>query len=75
MRSGFAVLNCVGRLMLCALSVSLFAALRADIRRTVLQRHSRVNKIAAAARGLIGALPDYEDTGQLSLPLEGGDSA
>ena len=21
------------------------------------------------------ALPDYEDTGQLSLPLEGGDSA
>ena len=46
-----------------------------EIRRTALQLQSRVNKIAAAARGMIGALPDYEDTGQLSLPLEGGDSA
>ena len=26
-------------------------------------------------RGLSRTLPDYEDTGQLSLPLEGGDSS
>ena len=52
-----------------------YAATSEEIRRTALQLQSRVNKIAAAARGMIGALPDYEDTGQLSLPLEGGDSA
>lgn len=52
-----------------------YAATSEEIRRTALQLQSRVNKIAAAARGMIGALPDYEDTGQFSLPLEGGDSA
>lgn len=52
-----------------------YAATSEEIRRTALQLQSRVNKIAAAACGMIGALPDYEDTDQLSLPLEGGDSA
>lgn len=38
-----------------------YAATSEEIRRTALQLQSRVNKIAAAARGMIGALPDYED--------------
>ena len=32
-------------------------------------------KVAFAERGLSRTLPDYEDTGQLSLPLEGGDTS
>ena len=35
----------------------------------------RIKKIAFAERGLSRTLPDYEDTGQLSLPLEGGDTS
>ena len=31
-------------------------------------------EIAFAERGLSSALPDYVDTGQLSLPLDGGDA-
>ena len=38
-------------------------------------RDHYIKKIAFAERGLSRTLPDYEDTGQLSLPLEGGDSS
>lgn len=38
------------------------------------QLRSRINKIAFAERGLSSALPDYVDTGQMSLPLDGGDA-
>ena len=41
---------------------------------TIRQLRSRIKKIAFAERGLSSALPDYVDTGQLSLPLDGGDA-
>ena len=40
---------------------------------TIRQLRSRIKKIEFAERGLSSALPDYVDTGQLSLPLDGGD--
>ena len=46
-----------------------------ELRRTIRQLRSRIKKIAFAERGLSRTLPDYEDTGQLSLPLEGGDTS
>ena len=49
-----------------------YAATEEELRRTI---RSRINKIAFAERGLSRTLPDYEDTGQLSLPLEGGDTS
>ena len=44
------------------------------LERTIRQLRSRIKKIAFAERGLSSALPDYVDTGQLSLPLDGGDA-
>ena len=44
-----------------------------ELERTIRQLRSRIKKIAFAERGLSSALPDYVDTGQLSLPLDGGD--
>lgn len=52
-----------------------YAATEEELRRTVRQLRSRIKKIAFAERGLSRTLPDYEDTGQLSLPLEGGDTS
>ena len=46
-----------------------------ELRRTIRQFRSRIKKIAFAERGLSRTLPDYGDTGQLSLPLEGGDTS
>ena len=51
-----------------------YAATEEELRRTIRQLRSRINKIAFAERGLSSALPDYVDTGQMSLPLDGGDA-
>lgn len=48
-----------------------YAATAEELERTIRQLRSRINKIAFAERGLSSALPDYVDTGQLSLPLDG----
>jgi len=52
-----------------------YAATEEELRRTIRQLRSRIKKIEFAERGLSRTLPDYEDTGQLSLPLEGGDTS
>ena len=52
-----------------------YAATLEELERCIRQLRSRIKKIAFAERGLSRTLPDYEDTGQLSLPLEGGDSS
>ena len=44
-----------------------------ELRRTIRQLQSRIKKIAHAERGLVKALEKRMDTGQISLPLEGGD--
>ena len=49
-----------------------YAATAEELERTIRQLRSRINKIAFAERGLSSALPDYVDTGQMSLPLDGG---
>ena len=51
-----------------------YAATAEELERTIRQLRSRIKKIAFAERGLSSALPDYADTGQLSLPLDGGDA-
>ena len=51
-----------------------YAATAEELQRTIRQLRSRIAKIAFAERGLSRALEDYVDTGQLSLPLEGGDA-
>ena len=51
-----------------------YAATAEELERTIRQLRSRINKIAFAERGLSSALPDYVDTGQMSLPLDGGDA-
>ena len=51
-----------------------YAATAEELERTIRQLRSRMAKIAFAERGLSRALPDYVDTGQLSLPLDGGDA-
>ena len=50
-----------------------YAATAEELERCIRQLRSRIKKIAFAERGLSSALPDYVDTGQLSLPLDGGD--
>lgn len=49
-----------------------YAATAEELERTIRQLRSRIKKIAFAERGLSGALPDYVDTGQITLPLDGG---
>ena len=56
------------------LECSYYAATAEELERTIRQLRSRIKKIAFAERGLSSALPDYVDTGQLSLPLDGGDA-
>ena len=50
-----------------------YAATAEELQHTIRQLRSRIAKIAVAERGLSNVLPDYVDTGQLSLPLDGGD--
>ena len=50
-----------------------YAATLEELERCIRQLRSRIKKIAFAERGLSSALPDYVDTSQLSLPLDGGD--
>ena len=58
---------------------ALYAAAEGDteeeLRRTIRQLRSRIKKIAHAERGLTKALEQSIDSGQISLPLEGGDTA
>lgn len=52
-----------------------YAATAEELERTIRQLHSRIKRIAFAERGLSSAFPDYADTGQRSLPLDGGDAS
>ncbi len=51
-----------------------YAATAEELEHTIRQLRSRIKKIAFAERGLSSALPNYVDTGQLFLPLDGGDA-
>ena len=51
-----------------------YAATVEELERTIWQLRSRIKKIAYAERGLSGILPNYVDTGQITLPLDGGDA-
>lgn len=83
MPSECAALSCAGRstpagdgIPICSFDGGYYyAATEEELRRTIRQLRSRIKKIAFAERGLSRTLPDYEDTGQLSLPLEGGDTS
>ena len=50
-----------------------YAETEQELQRTIRQLRSRIRKIAHAERGLTKALRKFIDTGQLALPLEGGD--
>ena len=52
-----------------------YAATEEELRRTIRQLRSRIKKIAHAERGLTKALEQFTDSGQISLPLGGGDTA
>ena len=52
-----------------------YAGTEEELRRTIRQLRSRIKKIAHAERGLTKALEQFTDSGQISLPLEGGDTA
>ena len=52
-----------------------YAAIVEKLEHSIRQLHSRIKRIAFAERGLSSALPDYADTGQLFLPLDGGDAS
>ena len=52
-----------------------YAGTEEELRRTIRQLRSRIKKIAHAERGLTKALEQSIDSGQISLPLEGGDTA
>ena len=52
-----------------------YADTEEELRRTIRQLRSRIKKIAHAERGLTKALEQFTDSGQISLPLEGGDTA
>ena len=52
-----------------------YAGTEEELRRTIRQLRSRIKKIAHAERGLTKALEQFTDSGQMSLPLEGGDTA
>ena len=50
-----------------------YAETEQELQRTIRQLRSRIKKIAYAERGLTKALHKFIDTGQLALPMEGGD--
>lgn len=52
-----------------------YAGTEEELRRTIRQLRSRIKKIAHAERGLTKALEQFTDSGQISLPLGGGDTA
>ena len=52
-----------------------YAETEEELNHTVRQLLSRSREIAAAAVGMMKALPQYRDDGQLSLPLVGGEEA
>ena len=52
-----------------------YADTEEELRRTIRQLRSRIKKIAHAERGLTKALEQFTDSGQISIPLEGGDTA
>lgn len=52
-----------------------YAGTEEELQRTIRQLRSRIKKIAHAERGLTKALEQSTDSGQISLPLEGGDTA
>lgn len=52
-----------------------YADTEEELRRTIRQLRSRIKKIAHAERGLTKALEQFTDSGQISLPLDGGDTA
>ena len=52
-----------------------YADTEEELQRTIRQLRSRIKKIAHAERGLTKALEQFTDSGQISLPLEGGDTA
>lgn len=52
-----------------------YAATEEELQRTIRQLRSRIRKIAHAERGLTKALEQFTDSGQIALPLEGGDQA
>lgn len=51
-----------------------YAETEDELNRTIRQLRSRIGKIAYAERGLTRALTQLTDTGQMTLPMEGGDS-
>lgn len=51
-----------------------YAATQEELTHTVRQLRSRIKKIAHAERGLARALEGMADSGQLTLPLTGGES-
>ena len=51
-----------------------YAGTEEELRRTIRQLRSRIKKIAHAERGLSKALEQFTDSGQMSLPLDGGDA-
>lgn len=51
-----------------------YAETEEELSRTIRQLRSRIKKIAQAERGLTQALPQFIDTGQMTLPLTGGDA-
>ena len=50
-----------------------YAETEQELQRTIRQLRSRIKKITYAERGLTKALHKFIDTGQLALPMEGGD--
>lgn len=52
-----------------------YASTEQELLRTVRQLRSRIRKIAYAERGLTKALEEFVDSGQITIPLEGGDAS
>lgn len=50
-----------------------YAKTEEELSHTIRQLLSRSREITAAATGMMKALPDYRDDGQMTLPLDGGD--
>ena len=50
-----------------------YAGTKEELDHTIHQLFSRSREIAAAATGMMKALPDYHSDGQMELPLDGGD--
>lgn len=50
-----------------------YANTEQELLHTIRQLRSRIRKIAYAERGLTKALEQFADSGQITLPLDGGD--